>query len=212
MLAGLHARWPKASKAAGAYIDRVGYRPVNGEDIGEPCVIELPELIVGAIRFGLEAAESPSTESEVAERTAGIRDAVPGEHRAAFDELLEEAKLTYRLRDERGTYADLWAIGIMRRAILGAGQGSRPEVIDEPSHLVEPTTQSCGRFLRSGRGLSSEELAGRARYRCTDMAGGHRRRAGRAAAARVAPCRGGAARTGARSGRAGDLHGASAPD
>ena len=60
----------EAGEAAGAYIDRVGYRPVNGEDVGEPCVIELPELIVGAIRSGLEAAESPSTESEVAERTA----------------------------------------------------------------------------------------------------------------------------------------------
>ena len=128
-------------------------------------MIELPELIVGAIRFGLEAAESPFTESEVAERTAGIRDAVPGEHRAAFDELLEEAKLTYRLRDERGTYADLWAIGIMA-AILGAGRGLAAQgVIDEPSHLVEADYAELRALLRSGRGLSSEELAGRARYR-----------------------------------------------
>jgi pyruvate,water dikinase len=166
VLAGLRTLPAEAGEAAGAYIDRVGYRPVNGEDVGEPCVIELPELIVGAIRSGLEAAESPSTESEVAERTAGIRDAVPGEHRAAFDELLEEAKLTYRLRDERGTYADLWAIGIMRRAILGAGQRLAAQgVIDEPSHLVEADYAELRALLRSGRGLSSEELAGRARYR-----------------------------------------------
>ena len=166
VLAGLRTLPAEAGEAAGAYIDRVGYRPVNGEDVGEPCVIELPELIVGAIRSGLEAAESPSTESEVAERTAGIRDAVPGEHRAAFDELLEEAKLTYRLRDERGTYADLWAIGIMRRAILGAGQRLAAQgVIDEPSHLVEADYAELRALLRSGRRLSSEELAGRARYR-----------------------------------------------
>lgn len=166
VLAGLRTLPAEAGEAAGAYIDRVGYRPVNGEDVGEPCVIELPELIVGAIRSGLEAAESPSTESEVAERTAGIRDAVPGEHRAAFDELLEEAKLTYRLRDERGTYADLWAIGIMRRAILGAGQRLAAQgVIDEPSHLVEAGYAELRLLLGSGVGVSGEELARRARYR-----------------------------------------------
>ena len=166
VLAGLRTLPAEAGEAAGAYIDRVGYRPVNGEDVGEPCVIELPELIVGAIRSGLEAAESPSTESEVAERTAGIRDAVPGEHRAAFDELLEEAKLTYRLRDERGTYADLWAIGIMRRAILGAGQRLAAQgVIDEPSHLVEADYAELRLLLGSGVGVSGEELARRARYR-----------------------------------------------
>jgi phosphohistidine swiveling domain-containing protein len=166
VLAGLRTLPGEAGEAAGAYIDRVGYRPVNGEDVGEPCVIELPELIVGAIRSGLETAESPSTESEVAERTAGIRDAVPGEHRAAFDELLEEAKLTYRLRDERGTYADLWAIGIMRRAILGAGQRLAAQgVIDEPSHLVEADYAELRALLGSGVGVSGEELARRARYR-----------------------------------------------
>src|ERR687895_1910705 len=121
VLAALRSLPGEAGEAAGAYVDRVGYRPVNGEDIGEPCVIELPELIVGAIRSGLESAESTPTDDEVAKRTAAIRDTVSGQHRPAFDERLGEAKLTYRLRDERGTYADLRAIGIMRRAILAAG-------------------------------------------------------------------------------------------
>ena len=166
VLAALRSLPGETGEAAGAYIDRVGYRPVNGEDVGEPCVIELPELIVGAIRSGLEMAESPSTEGGVAERTAGVRDAVPGEHRAAFDELLEEAKVTYRLRDERGTYADLWAIGIMRRAILAAGQRLTAQgVIDEPSHLVEADYAELRALLGSGVGVSGEELARRARYR-----------------------------------------------
>jgi phosphohistidine swiveling domain-containing protein len=166
VLAALRSLPGETGEAAGAYIDRVGHRPVNGEDVGEPCVIELPELIVGAVRSGLEKAESPSTESEVAERTAGIRDAVPGEHRAAFDGLLDEAKLTYRLRDERGTYADLWAIGIMRRAILAAGHRLASQgVIDEPSHLVEADYVELRSLLGSGVGVSGDELAGRARYR-----------------------------------------------
>jgi len=166
VLAALRSLPGEAGEAAGAYVDRVGYRPVNGEDIGEPCVIELPELIVGAIRSGLESAEAPRTDDEVARRTADVRDAVPGEHRVTFDELLEEAKLTYRLRDERGTYADLWAIGIMRRAILAAGQRLAAQgVIDEPSHLVEADYSELRALVGSGTVVSGEELAGRARYR-----------------------------------------------
>ena len=165
VLAALRSLRGEAGEATGAYVDRVGHRPVNGEDTGEPCVIELPELIVGAIRAGLQPAESPPS-FEVAARTADIRDAVPREHRAAFDELLEEAKLTYRLRDERGTYADLWAIGIMRRAILAAGQRLAAQgVIEEPSHLVEADYQELRALVGSGTGVSGDELAGRARYR-----------------------------------------------
>lgn len=166
VVAALRSLPGEAGEAAGAYVDRVGYRPVNGEDIGEPCVIELPELIVGAIRSGLEWAESTPTDDEVAKRTADIRDAVPGGHRGTFDELLGEATLTYRLRDERGTYADLWAIGIMRRAILAAGRRLAARgVIDEPSHLVEADYQELRALVGSGTGVSGEELAERARYR-----------------------------------------------
>ena len=166
VLAALRSLPGETGEAATAYTDRVGHRPVNGEDVGEPCVIELPELIVGAIRSALETAESASAADGVGRRTAEVRDAVPAMHRDAFDELLEEAKLTYRLRDERGTYADLWAIGIMRRAILAAGQRLAMQgLIDEPSHLVEADYAELRALLGSGVGVSGEELARRARYR-----------------------------------------------
>ena len=54
---------------------------------------------------------------------------VPAAHQDEFDELLGEARLTYRLRDERGVYSDIWAAGLMRRAALSgrpAGHGARP--------------------------------------------------------------------------------------
>jgi phosphohistidine swiveling domain-containing protein len=166
VLAALRSLPGETGEAATAYTDRVGHRPVNGEDVGEPCVIELPELIVGAIRSALEAAESASAADGVGRRTAEVRDAVPAVHRDAFDELLEEARLTYRLRDERGTYADLWAIGIMRRAILAAGQRLAMQgLIDEPSHLVEADYAELRMLVGSGEGVSGEELAERARYR-----------------------------------------------
>jgi phosphohistidine swiveling domain-containing protein len=150
---------------ASAYVDRVAYRPVNGEDVGEPSVQELPELIVGAIRAALERVDTSLT-NDLERRTAEVRDAVPARHRVAFDELLGEARATYRLRDERGTYADLWAIGIMRRAILSAGRrlAARGRLID-PGHLVEASYAELRSLVESRDGPSGDELAERARYR-----------------------------------------------
>jgi pyruvate,water dikinase len=100
------------------------------------------------------------------ERAAELRDAVPAQQRGAFDELLGEARLVCRLRDERGTFADLWAIGIMRRAILAAGARlAATGRIADPTHLVEVDYAELRALLTSGEGPTGEELAERARYR-----------------------------------------------
>jgi rifampicin phosphotransferase len=150
---------------ASAYVERVAYRPVNGEDVGEPSVQEIPELIVGAIRARLERVDT-SLANDLEHRTSEVRDAVPARRRFAFDELLGEARATYRLRDERGTYADLWAIGLMRRAILSAGRrlAARGRLIDPP-HVVEASYAELRSLVESRDGPSGDELAERARYR-----------------------------------------------
>ena len=150
---------------ASAYVNRVAYRPVNGEDVGEPSVQELPELMVGAIRAALERVDIPLA-NDLERRTSEVRDAVPARHRAAFDELLGEARATYRLRDERGSYADLWAIGIMRRAILSAGRKlAAIGRLVNPAHLVEASYAELRSLVESRDGPSGDELAERARYR-----------------------------------------------
>jgi pyruvate,water dikinase len=91
---------------------------------------------------------------------------VPREQRAAFDELLAEARAVSRLRDERGSYADLWAIGIMRRAILAAGARlATSGRIADAAHLVEADYGELRALVTSGDGPSAEELAQRTRYR-----------------------------------------------
>jgi phosphohistidine swiveling domain-containing protein len=168
VLAGLRSLPGATGAAAAAYVDRVGHRPVNGEDVGDPCVVEFPELIVGGIRSRFEGAQPVVNHGAVAQRTAAIREAVPSAHRDAFDELLAEAQCTYRLRDERGSYADLWAIGIMRRAILAAGRRLMAQgLIADPTHLVEADYAELRTLLSTGVGVSGEDLAERARYRRT---------------------------------------------
>ena len=165
LVAALRSFPGETGALASAYVDRVSYRPVNGEDVGDPSVHELPELIVGAIRAALERDDTPPA-SDLERRPSEVRDGVPARHHAAFDELLGEARATYRLRDERGTYADLWAIGIMRRAILAAGRRlTAVGRLADASHLVEADYAELRSLVESGDGPSGEELAQRARYR-----------------------------------------------
>lgn len=165
VVAALRSLPGDTGRLASAYVDRVAYRPVNGEDVGDPSVHELPELIVAAIRTAFDRLATPPA-NDLVHRTSELRNAVPARHRDAFDALLEEARATYRLRDERGIYADLWAIGLVRRAILAAGRRlTAAGRLADPSHLVEAGYAELRSLVESGRGPSSEQLAERARYR-----------------------------------------------
>jgi pyruvate,water dikinase len=109
--------------------------------------------------------------SEVAERTAAVRAKVPAEHQQEFDQLLAEARLLYRLRDERGVYSDIWASGIMRRAALAAGRrvASRGRIATAEHFLDASFDEMCALAAGTG-GPTAEELAGRADYRATHTA------------------------------------------
>src|SRR5215212_6921088 len=120
VLARVRSLGGEAGAAVSGYLDLVGYRIVDGFDIAEPSALELPGALLGAIRIVISGEAQAA--SDVDARTAEIRAQVPAVHQDRFDELLGEARLTYRLRDERGVYSDIWASGLMRRAALAAGR------------------------------------------------------------------------------------------
>jgi pyruvate,water dikinase len=153
--------------AAVAYLDTVGYRLLDSLDTGDPYALEVPEVLVEGIRLAVDAGPPvPSDASE--EEVARVRDLVPAPQRDAFDELLAEARLTSRLRDERGLYSEVWAGGITRRAILTAGARLAAEGrVHEPAHLVEAGYEEMRSIIRGADGPSPDELAERARYRAT---------------------------------------------
>jgi hypothetical protein len=106
----------EAGAAASAYLDLIGYRLLDGFDISEPYAFELPDALLRAIRVAVAGKNRES--SDVEARIAGVRTRVPEERQGEFDDLLGEARLTYRIRDERGVYSDILASGLMRRAVL----------------------------------------------------------------------------------------------
>jgi rifampicin phosphotransferase len=149
-----------AGAAANAYLDLVGYRLINGFDISEPYALELPDALLRAIRIAV--AEGETEASDVDARIADVRGQVPEEHRAQFDELLGEARLMYRIRDERGVFSDIWAAGIMRRAVLAAGRRVASKGrIHNGEHFIDAGFEEMRTLLSGTNGPSADELAER---------------------------------------------------
>jgi pyruvate,water dikinase len=158
-----------AGRAVSEYLDLVGYRLLDGFDISGPCALELPDVLLRSIRVAV--SQGDVAESDVEERVADVRSRVPEEHRAQFDELLGEARLTYRIRDERGVFSDIWAAGLMRRAVLAGGRRlAAAGRIHETEHLVDAGFDEMRSLLSGPDGPSADELAGRAGYRASHSA------------------------------------------
>ncbi|HET7379534.1 MAG TPA: PEP-utilizing enzyme, partial [Gaiellales bacterium] len=154
-----------AGGAACEYLDSVGYRLLDSLDVADPYALEVPEVLVRRLRRALEQ-ESGVDEGPSDKEVARIRDRVPAAHRDEFDALFAEARLTSRLRDERGIYSDVWAGGIVRRAILAAGQLlAREGRIDAGGHLVEAGYGEMRELIQGTGGPSAAELAARAEIR-----------------------------------------------
>jgi phosphohistidine swiveling domain-containing protein len=151
--------------AAKAYLGVVGNRLLNSLDTGEPAAIEVPDVLVARIRLAVDVAarqEAAVSEAEVSR----LRETIPAEHHTLFDELLGEVRLMSRLRDERGFYSDVWAGGVMRRALLAAGSRLAAEGrIEEAAHLIEANYKETQALLNRTGGPSAAELAERAAYR-----------------------------------------------
>jgi pyruvate,water dikinase len=158
-----------AGQAVNAYLDLVGWRLLDGFDISGPCALELPDVLLRAVRIA--AAGRDAEGSDVDELIAGVRDKVPDEHRSEFDELLGEARATYRVRDERGVFSDIWASGLMRRAVLAAGRRlAASGRIGEAEHLIDASVDEMCSLLSGAGGPAADELAARAEYRASHSA------------------------------------------
>lgn len=155
-------------EAARAYLDLVGYRILTGVDVADRYALEMPDVLVRSIRSAL--AEEKASGDGGGEALAKARAAVPAEHRAAFDELLAEAKLVFRVRDERCLLNDARTTGITRRALLEAGRrlAARGR-LEGAEHVVDLLHRDVVSALRDGKdgGPSKDEIAAYAAYRAT---------------------------------------------
>ena len=164
VLTSLRSLKGETGAAVSGYLDLVGNRLIDGFDIAEPTALEVPDALLRAIRIAVSGEAQAA--SDVDSRIAEVRAQVPAAHQAEFDELLGEARLTYRLRDERGVYSDIWASGLMRRAALAAGRRvtSRGRIATPQQMLDASLDEMCALVTGAGD-PSADELAKRAEYR-----------------------------------------------
>jgi pyruvate,water dikinase len=116
VLADLCARVPEAQDCVAS----LGFRLIEGFDLSNPTIGEQPGVIVGRLIAALEVDPGEARRRADA-LAASIRAEVPPEHRAEFDEMLADARSVYRLRDERGVYSEISAIGLLRLGLLELG-------------------------------------------------------------------------------------------
>jgi rifampicin phosphotransferase len=163
VLERLRALEGETGEAMSAYLDLVGYRLLDGFDISGRYALEFPDALLRAIRA---AVDREPEEAEGEDRVAEVRGKIPAEHREQFDELVEEARLTYRIRDERGVFSDIWASGIMRRAALGAGRRLAAQGrLHDAEHFVDAGFDEMGALLSGADQPSADELAERYEHR-----------------------------------------------
>jgi pyruvate,water dikinase len=155
---------PDAGAAVRPYVEAVQHRSV-GYDVGDLTAGEMPEMMVNALAIASGGATRSTSSSAEVDR---LRAKVPAEHRAEFDELVAEARLVNRLRDERGAYSDGWATGLARRAILEVGRRlhSRGLLLD-PEHAADLQADELTALLRGEGGPSPDEAAAHHEWRTT---------------------------------------------
>lgn len=166
-IAGLTRRQSAVGEAMKAYLAVARFLPVDGEDaLGVPTTIESPELLLGRICGLLDSdvLGDPRGNADAAE--AKLRQALPEEHVAAFDALLAEARLVYRLRDERAVYGDRQVGTVLRRALLEAGARLTARgLLAQPDHAVDLDAEELRSLLSNESGPSAQEVAERVHWR-----------------------------------------------
>jgi len=94
--------------ALGAYLEVVGNSIVSGYDVSAPTGLEVPGVLVGAIQAAFKNLIVSYDQARWLSKRESILQKVPAEHRASFENLLDDARKMFRLREERTVYTDQW--------------------------------------------------------------------------------------------------------
>jgi pyruvate,water dikinase len=151
----LRARVP----AIDEYVVNTHFRLIEGFDVDNPTIGERPETVIGRLRAAVQMNGSPSLE-RADQLASALCEEVPDDQQTSFDDLLAEARLVYRLRDERGIYSDIAAIGLLRLALLELGRRmTAAGRLDEPTQALELDVAEVRAILSGSATPTADDLA-----------------------------------------------------
>jgi phosphohistidine swiveling domain-containing protein len=161
----VRALGPDTRDAVDAWLELHMWRTVTSDDVDRPTLAEVPALQLAALLGATEHLDVAEPD------VAAVRERVPSEHRALFDELLVEARYGHRQRDDIRGLCWNWPCGLMRRALLEAGRRlCAAGRLHEAAHVVELFPDELDRMLigqvsQGAEGPSADEMAERAAER-----------------------------------------------
>jgi pyruvate,water dikinase len=149
---------PEARTALDDYLLHYGWRSLGGHEVLETTLGERPELVVATIRHALGHPPRPPVTPD----PSPVRERLPDGERAAFDELLADARHAYQLRDDDVGLTYVWPMGLLRRAVLEAGRRLTARgVLRDVEDLFEADPEEIVGLLRGDRTPGPDELAER---------------------------------------------------
>ncbi|HEY2812364.1 MAG TPA: PEP-utilizing enzyme [Acidimicrobiales bacterium] len=157
---------PDASRLLDQYFERRGRMMVTRYDLDGRTLEEQPDLVMAALLDGSDATADESRAQQIA---ADLRERVPVEERAAFDERLDDARSTMDLRDDNGPNLVELPVGILRHALLEAGRRAISSGrTNDPTLVFELRPDEVTPFVLGAADPDQNELTARAEQRHAD--------------------------------------------
>ncbi|WFQ79797.1 PEP-utilizing enzyme [Xenorhabdus sp. SF857] len=154
------------------YFNLVGNRLITGYDVTDKVGNDMPDVLVDNILLHLNGNINTSNNEfdiENEKRHNRLLSKIPSEHHIEFNELLNEARLLNRLRDERSLYTDVLATGLARRALKHAGERLyKIGKIENPSLALYATNEEVCDLLAGRNTILSSTLIERRDW-CTSQ-------------------------------------------
>ncbi len=152
---------PRAAALLDEYLADRRHLLVTRYDIDGLTLAELPEVVLTSILTAEPPA--PDTSSQTA---AQLRDRLPGQHQAEFDQLLDMARSVMDMRDDNGPITFQWPAGLLRRALLEIGRrlvsAGRARSVE---HVFELDASEIAPLLNGSSHPTADALAARAAER-----------------------------------------------
>jgi phosphohistidine swiveling domain-containing protein len=152
VLDGLVSLPGETGRAARAFVRCIGYWVTRGYDCSAPYALETPGVLVDRVRRAVDKAGGPRERVPFA-----FADAIPSANRREFEELWAEVPELLTLKEYRGHYTQIWASGLLRRALLEIARRVEPRgLIDHFQDLFAVTADEVRTLL--ARSPTADEM------------------------------------------------------
>lgn len=161
-LASLAAASPALDTAIDAWLAEDGYRPVTGVDLIDQTAREMPGLLLDAVGVRVSQNRDRPADGDTAAAAQRLRELVPPEHRAEYDDLFADARALFGIRDDDVWVTTQWPAGMLRHALLEAGRRLLARgAIAETENVFDTLPGEVAGLVRGATEPGARELAAR---------------------------------------------------